>query len=413
MSDALSPVLLSTFGLQREPPRAKSAREPEYEQKYDSDTLFFDVFLSDDGRNIVAPCPPLLNCESALEAVIAEVEDECSRHQAKPCFDRPRRVVRFPLETDCVPITLRLTLAGKTQSLKVQPSKCERFLDRRVLFTLSQNNPLHWVRDWVTFYVRVHGVDAVVFYDNQSTHYSIADLQNVLASIDGLQTFVVQSWNFPYGPGEGPNGEWDSNYCQNAAISHMRWKYCAQAQAVINADIDEMVVCDDGRSVFVHLEESGLPCLTYAGRWVTTLTSRFGSSSAITSGRDASALQHSDCLYFRKAKPYLNKWIADPRACGEDIQWGTHEIVGFDDPAVGAHEQDKPMTDNIIFRHCRQISTNFKYNREEIPPFISGRYLYDSDFARALAHAFPERKIFRTGGSFARRLGERIRQYWS
>jgi hypothetical protein len=71
----ISPLYLAQFGLQREPPRPVGHREPGYENEYDSDTLFFDVFMSDDGTEIVAPCPATLSCEEAINRGIFRLSE--------------------------------------------------------------------------------------------------------------------------------------------------------------------------------------------------------------------------------------------------------------------------------------------------------------------------------------------------
>ena len=412
MSNDLSPVFLSAFGLRREPPRPAADRELGYEDRYDSETMFFDVFFSEDGRQIIAPCPPALNCDSSVASASWTLGHGPTAIPLDMRPDHRKRVYRATLpETESAP-SITLAVAGRTQMIPVQPSGCSQFADRKVLYTLSKDNPLNWIRDWATFYVRIHGVDAVLFYDNGSTAYNLEDVRNALAQVEGLKTFAVQSWTFPYGSGEGPNGEWDSNYCQNGAFAHARWRYCATARAFINADIDEMVVCDDGRSVLDHLEESNLPCLTYAGRWVTALRARLGSDRPFTSHKNNAGLSHADCLYYRSSPPYPNKWVVAPQMCDQDSLWGTHEVKGLE-AAVLASDQTAPMVDDIMFRHCRQISTNFKYDRSRLPTYDSHRYEYDVAFAHALAKAFPERKIFGNGGGSVMRLKDRLSQYWS
>lgn len=82
-----------------------------------------------------------------------------------------------------------------------------------MLTTLSKNNPLEWLREWVV-YVAEHGIDAVLIYDNGATRYEPEELLRTLAAVGGMQRACVVDWPFPYCPGGGPANRWDSDFCQ-------------------------------------------------------------------------------------------------------------------------------------------------------------------------------------------------------
>ena len=69
-----------------------------------------------------------------------------------------------------------------------------------MLLTLSRNNDLRWIRDWVRFHVREHGADAVLFFDNGSTGYGPPEIEAALAGIGGVGRSVCVAAVFPYGP---------------------------------------------------------------------------------------------------------------------------------------------------------------------------------------------------------------------
>ena len=87
--------------------------------------------------------------------------------------------------------------------LAAQPNLCELFRGKRVMVTMSKDNDLAWIRDWVEFHTRNHGCDAVLLYDNGSTQYEAAKLQEIVAAIPGVDAALVVTWPFSYGPGGG------------------------------------------------------------------------------------------------------------------------------------------------------------------------------------------------------------------
>lgn len=392
----LSSVRLSTFGLRREPPRAAAHREPGYEACFDFDTLFYDLFAAASGRAILGIAPPLLNCERQVRAAHFRRVPDGGRLQHTLLLSGHGALLHIDLQDGPPPRAISMQIGEHTATIPVRHSDCRSFAGRRVVYTLSKDNPLEWIQDWARFNVRVHGADAAIVYDNGSRRYDASRLRKALAEVDGLKASLVVDWRFPYGSGHGPNAEWDSNYCQNGALAHVRYRHCALASAVLNADIDELVLPLNGRSVFEELAASGEPCLTYAGRWVTAVRAKLRRHAWLPWWhRTGEQLRHTDCVFFEDGKPaYQNKWVADPRRCGENVVWSTHAILGLPGAAATASEQWQPTTRAIEFRHCRQISTNWQYDRSWMPK--KGRHVrYDGDLARALATAFPDRRIAR------------------
>jgi hypothetical protein len=67
-------------------------------------------------------------------------------------------------------------------TFSVSPNESDMFRDRRVIFTMSKDNPIEWILDWVRFNRDIHGADAVLIYDNGSSAYDSATLSAALRS---------------------------------------------------------------------------------------------------------------------------------------------------------------------------------------------------------------------------------------
>jgi len=84
----------------------------------------------------------------------------------------------------------------------------------------------------------------------------------------------------------------------------------------------------------------------------------------------------------------------DPRVGGHGVEWRVHSVLGLSGAAAQAAEKRKPLVKDVTFRHCRQISTNWKYARTYRPRLREGM-TFDETFARTLARVFPERSFDR------------------
>jgi hypothetical protein len=422
----LSSVRLSDFGLRREPPRPPRDRRPGYEKRFDYDTLYYDVFRSGDGRHVVCAGPPLLGCEKALSALTFRLPGSGRSLEADY---RPPRVIQQP--THRVHLSgaglgeaqrLKLTLGETRVDVPIQPSGRARFSGRRAVTTLQKKNPLDWIR--------VHGADAFVIYDNGSSDYAPADIVERLGWLDGQADLLVVPWPFPYGPGGGRVRVNDSFFCQPGQLDHVRRRYCEGARAVLNCDIDELLVGPRGESIFERAERSGRAAILISGVWV----------EAVGPMRVADrALRHTDCVYrwrsqllrqwwgryqryragngrphpsrraFHHQDPFRgkllrSKWIAVPGLCGDDLEWGVHDLFPVSEEARLATSKWKAWAADTLFRHFRQLTLNQKRGRSRVPRYSPFQHVRDRPLESALAIAFPERGKWQRSQSVLSRL---------
>lgn len=404
---SLSTVRLSDFGLRREPPRPLDDRQPDYADVFDYDTLFYDVFRMGDGERVVCLGPPLLNCAESLAGAIFRLPGAPSplAHEYRPPRTMLQPSCQFRLsgpglaQAPCV----IMELSGRSLEIPVSPSGRSRFHGRRVVTTLSKNNPLAWIGDWAKFNVRVHGADAIILYDNGSTAYSIADLRDCLAGIDGLAAALVVPWVFPYGPRVGPRNVQDSFFCQPGQIAHMRWRYGPGARAVLNADIDEVVVTSSGVSIFDRAERGGRAAMIFSGIWVEK-----------AGGPSTPPIRHADCLFGRRSqwlwrrigrfdRLLRTKWIAVPDLCDDDLEWGVHNIYPVSAAAKATEDTWKIWLRDVLYRHFRQITTGFEW-RKAVRAYSPFRHVYDRELAAAFTKAFPRANVRSGAGKWLRGL---------
>jgi hypothetical protein len=414
--EALSSVRLSSFGLSRQPPRALDDRPPSYERLFDFDTLFYDVFRGPDPQQVICLGPPLLNCEAALSSAVFRASGcgEALRWDYHPPKSHLQPGCRFRLSGPGIATANRLAIeiAGREVEIPIRPSGVSRLAGRRVIVTLSKDNPLDWIRDWARFNAKIHGADAVLLYDNGSATYGIAELREHLQGLDGVAQTVIVPWRFPYGPGTGRRNIQDSFYCQPGALDHARRRHCAAARAVLNSDIDELVVLASGGSIFERAEAGSRAAIVFAGQWVER-PGRIERPGRADDPPDP--VRHADCLYGERWRIALRrvcpprwllrtKWVALPGRCPEEVDWGVHDLYAPPGESRRTEAIWKSRPRDVFYRHFRQINTGWKTPRWKMRRYSLFRHLYDRELARALAAAFPDRAIQPVKGFIGRSL---------
>ena len=386
-------VGLSSFGLKRPLPDGLKARADEAAERFDFETLFFDVFRSGDG--VLCLGPPLEGCFPGRTA--PRISDARSLLALKQHIAAPRipeqhtsRLSVSTLNADCG--TFQLEVAGVTMDVAANASQAGLLSGRKVLVTLSKDYPLRWIVDWATFHVRTQGADAVLLYDNGSLSYSLDDLAASLSGVAGLREVVIVAWPFPYGVGGLPGENDLDNFCQTGALDHARRCFCAQARSVLNIDIDELLPPGE-QSIFEQVETSSHAVILFHGIWAE--------APGIESLDDVSGVRHRDCGFAWRSQVKMlargktdglcrTKWVAVPARCGPDVEWGVHEIY----PATAsAHRSQRhwSMLDlTIAYRHCRQINTGWKTDRWRSSVNFDEVCSLDLGITAALSRAFSD-----------------------
>ena len=165
----------------------------------------------------------------------------------------------------------------RQSEITIQPNQCDLFRGRKVLLTKSKDNDLCWIYDWVHFFARKHGSDAVLFYDNTSTKYDISEVHETILSIPGIEVAVVVRWPYQFGPVGSEaftahKGFLGTQLSQFGILEHARHRFLSLAEAVVNADVDELVLTKDNSSVFELVRRSDTGYLEYPGYWIESAT---------------------------------------------------------------------------------------------------------------------------------------------
>lgn len=370
----LSPVVLPPgAAFRRESPRPAPLRNARYADQFDWDTLFYDVYRI--GQDVVFQGPPLFNLAAPLLAA------PLLRNPFGPLFRRTRRIERNRAsEVWLRSAADRIVLDGPLGcfDIAVQHDLSARFAGRRVLHTLSKDNEPRWIIDWIRYYQQVHGADAVLFYDNNSSRYSATELEAELAAAFPEMTITVVHWPFRYGPQGGLAGAvdgvetpWDSDYCQTGSLQHARFRFLREARSVLNVDIDELVVGPE--PIFAATERARGKFIKFSGQWITSATPK-----AVT----VADCRHGDFVLQDRLETETcpPKWCVVPGACDDARHtWSVHNLFGA--------KANRRINNDFSYRHMKGISNNWKYDRWDAGAFDPARYREDAALREAMVRA--------------------------
>jgi hypothetical protein len=368
------PQIIDGPTFRREPIRPLEHRVGNFTDRFDATTLFYDAFYSSRGDKVILLGPPFHNLTALIDefAVTAYPSGQRCKFDAKHLDRHAQLRVTAPEGTE------RLSLVSPLGEFEVEPStnRCDLFAGKRVLFTISKNNHLEWIQDWVRYHRDVHGANAVLIYDNASTEYNEKQLLQALSRVSGIDRVCVVSWLFKFGPQHIGTQFCDSEYCHPGMFEHARWMFLENAASVMNGDVDELVVSAGGQSVFEAVERSLSGMIRYYGYWVAGVEgeTRVATAEAPIRHRDFDCRvkippkrkwgllpDYSDCC--------PPKWVVVPQRCPPGSQWLHHFIdnwPGRKRPAFLTTSQ------KFHFCHFREISTNWFENR-------SVRYRFDPE----------------------------------
>lgn len=248
---------------------------------------------------------------------------------------------------------LEMTFNGFKFETKINNTQYELFSGQRVLFTLSRNNDIDWIKDWMRWHHRMHGADGLILADNSSELYSPEELRDALSSVEGFQSVVIVPANFPFGPGlETATNVSDAKFLQVGISNLVLRRFLMNALSVAFIDIDELIIGSGARSIFEAAERSYIGLVVIEGRW-RHLSANFDTSKEKPT--------HSDHLYESVTdKPCPSKICLVPRSIAGRMDVKVHNM---------RHMKHMPFirTKDFWFMHCRSITTSWKYNRKKLP----------------------------------------------
>lgn len=330
----------TAVGLCRERLGDQAFHDAAYDAGYDWKTLFYDCFADPVAQCITLICPPLLNFRGLMTEAMFTIDGKPT--EIREISDLSRCTVIRLAAVDGTSLTVNHRFFGA--NIVIGRSFADDLAGMNCVYTISRNNRLEWITDWLHFYVRMHGLDAVVLSDNGSTDYTPKELQDAISGVTGLKRAFILHARYPFGPTAENKSAYKSLFLQRSMAELVRLRFCAKARAVLNADIDELFNAPDGVSVFDATVASEQGYLRADAKWV--YVPQLGKSYP----------RHADHSHVSTSgRPKANrKWCVVPTGPMQGRQWLTHFI-----------DSRKDRVDpRFCMWHLRQISTNWKTDRD-------------------------------------------------
>jgi hypothetical protein len=325
---------LAGSGLLRKPRIAEKHWQPDYLDRFDSDTLWLDAVWRDGVVRLI--CPRLNN----LTQVVRDARFTLDGLPAQSYIRHGYRHTILTLPAPRKPERVKVTIGDWAGETAVS-ANCDAFFHgRNVLFTLSRNDDPAWIEDWVRFHVHHHGANAIAFVDNGSDRHSPEDIARAITR-GGIKRYRLLHTPLRYGPrGKKPYANAEL-FLQTGVMNAVRWRYLWQARAVLGSDVDELIHWPGG-SVFDAAAASRWGYVTVGGYWVYPAPG--------TSGRAGHA-QHGYRLDPPEVCP--PKWCMVPSGPFRRFEWRVHQLERL------PFSLWFRLPDAILY-HCCAVTTGWK-----------------------------------------------------
>jgi hypothetical protein len=331
-------------------PRIK-ADDPDFVAAFDRHTLFYDVFHEPGTGEITIVAPSLRSQRRLFRQLVVKVDGKRIDELKVELLSPRTSQIRFPSPSE-EPKTLRVMHKGAMKlnaQIQINRANTEKFAGKNALVAISKNNKLSWIRDWLTYYVDQHGANAVVLIDNGSDQYDLRDLRLTMLSVDGIEALEILSAPYPFGPKAVDRMSVNSKFLHLSAL-HVAHRRClARANAVLSVDIDELVTRPGDQTVFEAVKDTPMGFLSIKGEW------RY----ARRPEEAGQAIRHADHVLQRIGPDaqMQRKWCVDPTGPLAGNYWKVHGVL------KAKRNYDHPFK----YLHCRQITTNWDYDRDFEP----------------------------------------------
>jgi len=240
------------------------------------DTIFYDVFYKHDNSSIICIGPPLLNLEGVLELQEISCNGRQLHYSHRKTFgDYILVVIKVPrsLRSEfTVQLSFRFNLFEKVVEVsRNHPPVRGNGKNPLTLVTVQKDNPLQWIKDWMRWHNRMHGVRHLVLYDNGSQEYGHDELVDTLHGGEEDFQSVLVNWDFPFTRGGwSPGPAWDP-WPKRGALNHWYLKY-GSCGWLLNLDIDEyLVAAENTTSLRDYLRQTPRRYLAFRERRVVQI----------------------------------------------------------------------------------------------------------------------------------------------
>lgn len=343
----------------RNPARPMELQVLDFDDWYDYKTIWNDA-VQINQNTVLLIGPPLYDTKEFLQTNCSILEPNSNK-----CICKTTEMDRVCVVSVSVSDWVEyLILKEELTFHKIPVNKTtNEFTDKKVIVTMSKNQPITWLQQWIDYYKTVHNVDGLLLYNNRSSIYSTLELANALHRDDMI--IKIFDYDVPYGAAGGGDWEdkgrsgtylpWDSDFAQYVMLEHSKWRYLHCAKLVINADTDELLTINNGNTlddVADYCQDGEHSVLLYDGIWIEPVHSITGIIARTVPFEERHFSDYYHTCY-SKGRGIGVKWVLNPKK-NLQYQWHLHKTFG-----------PNFKTTEIGFGHYFSMNISWNYIRDE------------------------------------------------
>lgn len=199
---------------------------------FDFTTLYYNIFLDYNNKNLVFIGPNLLNLKNKymnLSVIFNGLKIKKTYENHNTYYFCLKYNVKNILENNDVEIYLHNY--KKKLIIKKNKYKC----GNRILITKQKNNRSRWISDWIKHYTNKYNVTNIIIFDNNSDSFD-----TIKKELSQFKHVEFIPYNFPFGiPSFFP-----SEFLQYSLLEIALQQFCKDDAYIFNFDIDELLVVE-------------------------------------------------------------------------------------------------------------------------------------------------------------------------
>lgn len=354
------------LGLRRDPPPRAKVTSEAFWDLYDSTTLFYTAIYDAVVRQLHVFAPPMLNFSLVVKRAQFYLNGQKLDAPHVIHAEKFDQLIFVNIPSGSI---LTMAVDGTESAMPVLSCDSARFAGRRVVYTMSRNNDLAWIKDWMIWNQQMHKADAVLIVDNGTTAYEADELAATLRSVAGYNRAEVMQVPSRYGPDiTTAHRAQDGAFLQTALMNAFWMLWLRYARAVLNVDVDELIVSASGEAIFDAVESATFGLVMATGHW------RYAApGSPVVRHRDHTLMLPGDTA----CPP---KYCLRPDGLAARQTLKVHGVKNFKRVPFVNRE-------HFTFLHCRNISTSWKYDRSKCD---YGAMVEDSETKTLLKQVYSE-----------------------
>lgn len=343
--------------------------------EYDQKTLFYDAIHQPDRKQVCLVCPKFL----ALKQLFTNGSFFADGKRLKPVLKNyTGRFGEVWLRVPSPPFQLVFQYRSHRFDIHLSEQDGKTFKGLNCGVLKSKNNDLQWISDWANYHVKVHGLQGLLLFDNNSSRYTLDELEQCLQAVAGLEQIRVIAAPFPYGLNQRQEDKHGTKYLTPGLLNIARLRYMQTARAVLHTDVDELLQPIPQDTIFDMTLRSPIGYVAFHGRW------RYPPIKTIE------GICHADHTYKSIRNPRISarKYCVRPDGLFGRLRWGTHRVLYR---FARFRWVRRLLTTHVVeYWHFRRVSTCWK-NSRDIPQ--AGQLVKDPVVEKLLLEVIPGTRV--------------------